>query len=722
MEDTRSESGERNREPNESIKDPGEQINTGGGAYIDGNVQAETFVGRDQITIVEEIRYDVTGLPNPYLGLRSFTYAEREAYAGRGRLIQQAVEQITNPEDRQSLTFITGASGSGKSSFAQAGLIPALEGYYQTRQKKVRYAVMSPSTNPIANLIDAFAQLGIPEMSQEALAQITPIEFNGYLNQHTSSEQVNLVVIDQFEELFTHASPTGRDFLIRQLSSLAQFSEIRTHFIATMRSDYLNELFELKTLWDLARYGIELRAMSVQEMKEAIQKPLQNRTENDKRYLEKRFEPGLVERLAQDASQEATYLPLLQVTLEELWRKNKLKLENYQGLTAAISQRADKVHQFNDYNDSDPQDERLQPERDEILNIFLDLVSVSLDDKPERDVRRSRTRQELETASPEREHLIEDLVQARMLSVHLEKFDTERVEYVNIIHDTLILNWQLLMDKIKGKRSKLKHRIRFEQELSAWVSNGYSDTHLLSGIHMSESQELNASGDIALQNESARKFYTDSIQKEHSRIRRSLFWRNLPTGSIAGGIGFGLAYILINWNQVIGETLVLIFSGLIIYPLIGLLTVGLFTSLGITLAQTLPEKYPLWERWSLGGLGGMIGFSTALVVVSVIGRTQGENSIGLVLLEGVLWGLASGLGITWGLNSRRPMWMKLVIVSFLGGLALSIGEIFGKSFLRDHPSGIPSTWQNFLAGALVPALIFAALSYVNRRVQLKENQ
>jgi Na+-driven multidrug efflux pump len=68
------------------------------------------------------------------------------------------------------------------------------------------------------------------------------------------------------------------------------------------------------------------------------------------------------------------------------------------------------------------------------------------------------------------------------------------------------------------------------------------------------------------------------------------------------------------------------------------------------------------------------------------------------------------------------MWIKLILISILGGLVLSIGEIFGKAFLRENQFEDPSTWQTFLAGALVPALIFAALSFVNRRTQLKENQ
>jgi hypothetical protein len=67
--------------PKQSTEENPQRIETSGGAYIEGDVQAKSFIGRDQMTIVEEIRYDVTGLPNPYLGLRSSTYEDRAAFA-----------------------------------------------------------------------------------------------------------------------------------------------------------------------------------------------------------------------------------------------------------------------------------------------------------------------------------------------------------------------------------------------------------------------------------------------------------------------------------------------------------------------------------------------------------------------------------------------------------------------------------------------------------------
>jgi hypothetical protein len=53
----------------------GEQITIGG----DG-------VGRDRITITEEITYKVACFANPYLGLQSFTYVDYAKYAGREKM------------------------------------------------------------------------------------------------------------------------------------------------------------------------------------------------------------------------------------------------------------------------------------------------------------------------------------------------------------------------------------------------------------------------------------------------------------------------------------------------------------------------------------------------------------------------------------------------------------------------------------------------------------
>ncbi len=137
-------------------------IGAQGNVTVGGDV-----VGRDKITtvITDEKTYDVAGLPNPYLGLRSFTYVERARYAGRERSIGEAVMKLTTPGEQRPLLFITGASGSGKSSFAQAGLLPALEAHYAQRDQPVRHAVFRPGAHPMAALDDTLKQLRVGEDS-----------------------------------------------------------------------------------------------------------------------------------------------------------------------------------------------------------------------------------------------------------------------------------------------------------------------------------------------------------------------------------------------------------------------------------------------------------------------------------------------------------------------------------------------------------------------------
>ncbi len=112
--------------------EPTHTSNRSGGVDISG--QSTTIggdvVGRDKIVITGEQPYDVRGLANPYLGLQSFTCADHLKYAGREKLIAETVARLTAPDDPLALLFVTGASGSGKSSFVQAGVLPALEKHY----------------------------------------------------------------------------------------------------------------------------------------------------------------------------------------------------------------------------------------------------------------------------------------------------------------------------------------------------------------------------------------------------------------------------------------------------------------------------------------------------------------------------------------------------------------------------------------------------------------
>ncbi len=492
------------------------------GDEIHGDKIAGDKVIGDKIVLTGEQAYLVHGLPNPYLGLRSFTYDDRDLYAGRQVAVSQALARLTDPGTPLSLLFITGASGSGKSSFAQAGLLPALEKHYQARHLQPQRAVFWPSTDPIARLADALAQLGLPVVTPAALNSWNAADFAVFLSEETPLGQVNLLVLDQFEESFTQSPPEGRQKLFEFLANLPPFTQARTHIIVTLRSDYLDELFAIQPLWEIAKRGIELRTMTLAELKDAIQRPLQARAAQDPQYRLHYFEPALIQHLAQDAGQDATFLPLLQMALQELWQGGSLTLAAYPGLAGAIRQRAETVYAYLDYDASQPEQARSEADQAEILGLMLDLIGVSLDDDPRRDVRRRRPRSDLESGSPLRHRLIDDLVAARLLSIPQQSGAGAETEMVDIIHETLIHHWERLHKAVAERRQALQQRARFEQGLAEWLAHQEDNDYLLNGVRLAEARGLNAQDDIALHSAEARRFLEASNAQAEAVHRHEL--------------------------------------------------------------------------------------------------------------------------------------------------------------------------------------------------------
>ena len=350
-----------------------------------GDVRIGDVAGRDVIkvslatTIISaEQAYQVAGLSNPYLGLRPFTYADRARFAGRERMVSATLIQLTAPGEERSLVFVTGASGSGKSSFVQAGVLPALEAHYSNRRLTLCHAVMRPSKQPLAALADALRQIGF--VADSPFAAAAPFALGAPIPERSD---VAVLVIDQFEELFTQSEPAQRDAILELLAALPPFRKLRVHIICTLRSDFLGELAEHSALEHAFREQVLLRSMDADELDQAIQRPIQ------KTHPEKRIEPTLLNRLVIDAADEVGYLPLLQVTLEDLWRRGSLTIDSYGSLTDAIRDRAEQVYAYQDY-DGARQHPRDKTEQALLLGLLIDLVEVSLDDESRRDVRRRR--------------------------------------------------------------------------------------------------------------------------------------------------------------------------------------------------------------------------------------------------------------------------------------------------------------------------------------------
>ncbi|MEI7771516.1 MAG: hypothetical protein WCI67_16105, partial [Chloroflexales bacterium] len=483
-----------------------------------GDVTFRDVAGRDilhinvaQTIITAEQAYNVAGLPNPYLGLRAFTYDDRQRFAGREGLIAAAVNLLTMLGEQRTLLFITGASGSGKSSLAQAGVIPALESYYAERRIPVQHAVFRPSRQPLAALADTLVRLGVAAIGPFAIAAPHTVGIPSALH----NDAVAVLVIDQAEELFTQSEPDQREALLHMFGALPPFRELRMHILCTLRNDFLGDLAAYRTLEPAFREQLLVRVMDKVELKEAIQRPIQDA------HPQKRIEPALLQRLAADASDDATYLPLLQVTLEDLWQRGSMTLGAYTTLTDAIRERAETVYRYQDY-DGARQQVRGEDEQETLLSLLLGLIEVGPDDDSRRDVRRRRSLAELAQGSLERTRLTDDLTTARLLSKSVEQRAGVEVEVVDIIHESLIANWKRLQDVITARRAALQRRTRFEAALQLWESRGKPDTELLASVRLAEAQALAEVQDIGLNTANAREFLGRSVTRQEVLQRQQL--------------------------------------------------------------------------------------------------------------------------------------------------------------------------------------------------------
>lgn len=476
-------------------------ISFGAGSQL-GDVSIGDVAGHNLVKLTLVLgadAFNVAGLPNPYQGLRAFDYADRARYGGRRRLIAHTVQRLVNPGAQRSLLFITGDSGSGKSSFAQAGLIPELEAHYHGARWQVSRATMRPGPYPLAAMAAALRMLSFPPDGVfSPLAGLVGADYA----EKPPAQTVGLLVCDQFEELFTQSDPEQRETLLAILATLPPFTALPLHVIITLRSDYLPELFAYARLYDEVKGGVELRAMSVEELIEAITCPL----EQSYPHAGKRFDPALLELLAAEASRSGAYLPLLQVTLEDLWRRGNLTSGAHHTLTDAISRRAEDVYLYSDY-DSARSHERTGQQRELVIDILLSLIDVSLDDDTRRDVRCRRMARDLILGSPVRASLIDDLCQARLLSkgvLYQGEMFAHPIDTVDIIHESLITNWARLRASVQERRGELQERARFEQALREWLAHGQHEDYLIAGVRLAEAEELARRGNIALRSDEAR--------------------------------------------------------------------------------------------------------------------------------------------------------------------------------------------------------------------------
>jgi hypothetical protein len=413
----------------------------------------------------------------PYVGLGCFSEGNKELFFGRDAVVASLIERLR----QQNLLAISGPSGSGKSSLALAGIIPALKTGALPGSEGWQYlGRMVPGSNPFENLSKLLLcgnENG--SSSMQALAERLKRKPDSLREVvATKGDGTAVLVIDQFEELSTLCeNNVVRETFEKTMVSFVGDSRRRHILILTMRSDFIGAVARQPELQNLLETGLApVTPLSASELREAISRPAER--------VGLKFETGVVESLVHDILGEPAALPLLQFTLLKLWEQrdhNRITVQAYRELGGgrlALTRSADRF-----IISLIPQ-ERIMAER-----ILLRLVRPGIgQDNVANRIRKIF----LYSIGPkENVNLVLDKL-VRQNLVRLTPGEVEEDTEVEVAHEALVRNWQHLVSLLENERERMTTLRRLEIKAADWVRLGRGTAGLLKDAALIEAEEAMA--------------------------------------------------------------------------------------------------------------------------------------------------------------------------------------------------------------------------------------
>ncbi|MFI5855877.1 hypothetical protein [Streptomyces parvulus] len=448
----------------------------------------------------------------PYRGLAAYRREDADWFFGRERSTAALVAQLRAAEDTGGLVMLVGASGAGKSSLLNAGLVPALrdgapdagpaEGgtdpprgpsgpndpgdrgeSAEPGPPRVPRQVLQlvPGVDPLGELARRIPQLapvvramrgtgkpGAPGTEDAVRAAFAAWAAPDGEGRAPSARPV--VIVDQFEETFTLCPDESerRAFIALLQSACVPGGpgEAAPVLVALgIRADFYEQCLRHPELADALQHRhMVLGPLTTAELREAVTAPA--------KAVGMELEAGLAELIIREVStdgphgtHDAGVLPLLSHALLATWQRRKagrLTLAGYRaagGIQGAVAGTAERA-----WSGLDP------AARTAARLLLLRLVRLGEDTQA---TRRRSTRRRLaqEARDPGKtEESLEALVRARLVTL-----DAETVE---ITHEALLHAWPRLRDWIDEDRTGNLLRQRLEEDGRAWEESD-RDTALL---------------------------------------------------------------------------------------------------------------------------------------------------------------------------------------------------------------------------------------------------
>ena len=455
----------------------------------------------------------------PFKGLQYFDEANAELFFGRELLTARLIEHLRKSN---FLAVIVGASGSGKSSIVRAGLIPALKRDLPLAEgarppdgcSQWLVHVITPTAHPLEALAadltrDSESVTATATLLDDLAREPRSLALFSKRLLHTHDAPRLLLVIDQFEELFTLCRDEfEREAFIDNLlagtaPSLATAGEGWgggsgcITLILTLRADFYAHLAQYPELRDaVAKEQEYIGPMTADELRRAIEEPA--------RRGGWEFEPGLVDLILRDVGDEPGALPLLSHALLETWQRRSgrtMTLKGYTdsgGVRGAIAYTAESVYQ-----------QLSAEQQDQARHIFLELTELG---EGTEDTRRPVKIDELVAQSDQVRTLLTALADARLI--------TTGEETVEVAHEALIREWPRLRDWLNEDREGLRLHRHLTEAAHDWELLEHDPGALYRGARLSQANDWAAANPDAL-SASQRGFLAASNESEqHEAVER----------------------------------------------------------------------------------------------------------------------------------------------------------------------------------------------------------